>query len=426
MPPSMASTNPSFGASEGPPQFGAAPGPGGFLALPALTNQAAFAPPSHSAGLAPELAALVYAEEADGPAADGKSLLKPPEKKPRIILLVTRLAPSVEEGTLHRILEQCGDLVALRRGRDQLGEPMSFAFAQLGDPESAWKAMTCLTGLKLEGQELKVLAEESAEVMIQNWRASQQLALKVGSEEELAWELERQSVSCKAQIDSVVEEIYGATATDDKSGNVAFVAQRNQELRDRERARVERGLKRKAWREAEVAKLLERVESTEKKLRCAEREKDDADRIREGHETQSKDDQGKSGLGKHDGSVAIRLADNQQLCDMVDRVQAEPRDVLFKLELDLNFLRQEKILERKLRPWLERKVELCMGGAQSDLVEYILRRINAASQPDMLISDLMRFLDDSSEILVERMWRMLAFELHRAGHALQGPSKPRF
>jgi len=111
-------------------------------------------------------------------------------------------------------------------------------------------------------------------------------------------------------------------------------------------------------------------------------------------------------------------ADNRRLIDMVHSMQAEPRDDLFRMELNLPYLRGERILERKLRPWLERRVDLCMGGPQSDLVEFILRRINASSMPDALISELTRYLDDSAEPLVERVWRMLAFELMRSGVAL--------
>merc|ERR1712113_454038 len=87
------------------------------------------------------------------------------------------------------------------------------------------------------------------------------------------------------------------------------------------------------------------------------------------------------------------------------------------MDINVPFLRGEKILEKKLRPWLERKIDLYMGGPQSDLVEYILRRVNAPSVPDPLISDLARYLDDNAEFLIERMWRMLAFELLRCGVA---------
>merc|ERR1711933_695982 len=107
----------------------------------------------------------------------------------------------------------------------------------------------------------------------------------------------------------------------------------------------------------------------------------------------------------------------------VDRVQAESRSSLFKIDVDAAFLRSERIFERKLRPWLEKRVELYMGGTQTDLVEHIIRRVNACPHPEALTSELTRYLDDNADTIVERMWRMLAFELMRGGLVFQGPPK---
>lgn len=112
------------------------------------------------------------------------------------------------------------------------------------------------------------------------------------------------------------------------------------------------------------------------------------------------------------GAPKRRLpGDSKALRELVDQIQGETREEIYKTELNVDFLRREKIFEKKLRPWLETKIDLLMGGPQSDLVEYILRRVNAAAKPDELIQDLMRYLDDNADTLVERMWRMLVFEL---------------
>merc|ERR1712150_29828 len=167
--------------------------------------------------------------------------------------------------------------------------------------------------------EVKVLLEESTESTIGKWRSAQQVALKVSNDEELAWELERKSVSCRSQIDAKVAEIFGAA---DESGG-AYTAQRTQELREREKSRIDRALKRKAWREAEYLKELERVESAEKKLRRDERERDDADRDAESAEVKPVEEEREDERERENGRGAnvIRLADDQQLCEMVDRVQ---------------------------------------------------------------------------------------------------------
>merc|ERR1719163_1075211 len=102
----------------------------------------------------------------------------------------------------------------------------------------------------------------------------------------MEWELERKAVSCKALIDAKLEELYGAVEGSDSAGGA--VMQRRQELRQREKIRVERVKKRKAWREAEFMRELQRVESSEKSLRDAERRKDVADRDKEEKEAKDK------------------------------------------------------------------------------------------------------------------------------------------
>lgn len=395
------------------------PGPPGGVRppLPALP-----APGAAPTGLAPELAALAVAEGS----AEGKALLVD-TKKPRIILLATRLAPDLQENHMQQILEQCGEVHAWRRARGAAGEPLSFGFVQFGDPEAAWKASTCLAKRVLCGHEMKILVEESAEALIKKWRDSQKAALKVSTDDELEWELERKAVSCKALIDTKMEEIYGPP----EDGSPGACAQRRQELREREQARVKRVRKRKAWRETEYAQELAGVEKEEKRLRREEREADDQDRVKEEAEMREKVETDlkaakldELGVGHTNLLTNVSLADSRAICDTVDHVQAESRNNIFRMELDTGFLRDEKIIESKLRPWLERKIDFFMGGPQSDLVEYILRRVNGASNPESLINDLSRFLDEGAEPVVERMWRMLVFEAVRAGKlSLEPPSR---
>merc|ERR1712232_696974 len=110
------------------------------------------------------------------------------------------------------------------------------------------------------------------------------------------------------------------------------------------------------------------------------------------------------------GALAIIGNDERVLTDLVDRIQSESRDNIFKMDLDVKYLREEKIFEKKLRPWLDQKIDLFMGGPQSDLVEYVLRRVHGAITADAL---------------VERMWRMLVFELMRGGQPMGGSRSER-
>ncbi|CAK9015932.1 unnamed protein product [Durusdinium trenchii] len=330
------------------------------------------------------------------------------EKKPQLFMLIAQLSP--HESHMQQLLEQCGDLQAFRRAQDAEGKPMSFGVAQFADPESAWKAVTCLSKQRIGGQEIKVLLEENTEHFILKWKTSQKAVFRVSSDEDLEWELERKAVSCKALVDGKLEELFGAEGT-------GAAQQRRQELRAREDKRVERARKRKAWREAEYSEELERVEVSELGLREAERKRDEEDREKEEQELQEKQrkEQKLEKLEAQHGVVrsadVAQLAENRALMELVHKVQEEPREELFTMKLDTAYLRNERILERKLRPWLERKIDLHMGGQASDLVELIIRRVNGAAQPDPLIAELERFLDEFAEPLVERLWRMLALEL---------------
>lgn len=390
-----------------------------------------FAPPGMAPvrGLAQEIQGLVAVGQdgqGQGPVPQHVAPVVFQEKKPQLFMLIAQMAPQVDEAHMQQVLEQCGEVQAFRRGKDSAGQPMSFGVAQFGDPEAAWKASSCLNKRRVAGQEVKILLEENTENLINRWKQSQKAVLRVNTDEEMEWELERKAVSCKALIDAKLEELYGAAEGSDNAGGA--VMQRRQELRQREKVRVERVKKRKAWREAEFMRELQRVESSEKSLRDAERRKDVVDRERE--EKEAKDKQAREvRLEKLDvdgGATNVnvsQLADNHALMELVDKVQNEHRESLFTVRIDPTYLRNERLLERKLRPWLERKIDLFMGGQTSDLVEHIIRRVNGASQPDPLIAELERFLDDHAEPLVERLWRMLTLELTQDGLVLPSVAK---
>ncbi|CAE7674236.1 RBM25, partial [Symbiodinium pilosum] len=166
----------------------------------------------------------------------------------------------------------------------------------------------------------QVLLEENTEQVILRWKTSQKSVYRVNSDEELEWELERTAVSCKALLDSKIEELYGAS---DVSGGAA--AQRRKELREREQKRVDRARKRKMWREAEFARELDRLQSSEKRLREEERLRDDVDREKQEQEAQEKQrkELKLEKLEADDGLVrtlnVAQLADNRALMQMVEK-----------------------------------------------------------------------------------------------------------
>lgn len=394
------------------------------MALPAVPSMAPMGVPGMQGaspampGLAMQLAQLM--STADGAAAATPSATK---RKPRLLLLLTRLSPEVPDSHLQQILEQCGEVQGFRRGRGLSGELLNFGMAQFEDPASAWRALTCINKQVLKGQEVRVLAEEATEQVIKTWRESQRVALKVNTPEELDWELEKQSVGCKALIDAKLEELYGTS-----EGHTAGKAEtmRLEELRQRELIRIERVKKRKAWRDSQFQEELSKVEDVEKRRKLEEDRLDEEERAAEEAEQKERAEKEQQLERLKQESTQKHLAlleDNKALVELVDKVQAESRDDLFRMGLDVNFLRSERVLDLKLRPWLEKKIDLLMGGQQSDVVEWIIRKVHANAMPEAIINELSRYLDDSAEPLVERMWRMIGFELVRGGFLLPSDKK---
>lgn len=406
----------------GPPGMCRGP-PGGMM--PAPPGTLALAPPPPQ-GVPAAFRAPDVPQFGAPPSFDGALASHIPEKKPQLFMLIAQMAPQITEPQMQQLLEQCGEVQAFRRGKDGAGNPLSFGVAQFSDAEAAWKASNCLMKRSISGQEIKIMLEENTENLITKWKTAQKLILRVSNDDELEWELERKAVSCKALIDAKLEELYGPSEVAAAGGGAAL--QRRQELRERERTRVDRAKKRKAWRESEFTRELSHLEASEKSLRGKERERDNVDRLREENELKEKQarELKLEKLEADGGATNVnvsQLADNRTLMELVDKVQEEPREGLFTVRIDPSYLRNERILERKLRPWLEKRVDLYMGGQMSDLVEHIIRRVNGTSLPDPLVAELERFLDDHAEPLVERLWRMLVLELTQDG--LELPSVKR-
>ncbi|KAL8275873.1 hypothetical protein Esti_000209 [Eimeria stiedai] len=103
------------------------------------------------------------------------------------------------------------------------------------------------------------------------------------------------------------------------------------------------------------------------------------------------------------------IEDSKKILAMVPSEKAE----LFAYKVDWSLLVQKGILEKKLRPWVRKKVIEFMG-AEEDLVQevidYILKRVEDRPNPKELLEELSRFLDEEAEGFLKHMWRLLIFE----------------
>ncbi|OEH80015.1 hypothetical protein cyc_08602 [Cyclospora cayetanensis] len=100
---------------------------------------------------------------------------------------------------------------------------------------------------------------------------------------------------------------------------------------------------------------------------------------------------------------------SKKILAMVPSEKAE----LFAYKIDWTLLNQANVFEKKLRPWVRKKVIEFMGAEESlvqEVIDYILNRVAEKPNPKELLEELSRFLDDEAEGFLKHLWRLLIFE----------------
>mmetsp|Transcript_70528 Transcript_70528/g.187880 ORF Transcript_70528/g.187880 Transcript_70528/m.187880 type:complete len:345 (-) Transcript_70528:91-1125(-) len=179
--------------------------------------------------------------------------------------------------------------------------------------------------------------------------------------------------------------------------------------------RRERKRRRKAEDEADKADLeAEAVEIAEAEAAAAAAAAEDAER-----EAARQTANGASGQGDDDGKGK---PDREQIKELIAKIPTTKAD-LFEYPMNWNVIQDEGIVDRKLKPWVKKKVAEFLGEEDISMTSYILRKVELCNTaqpmlvprtPDQLVADLKELLDDDAEEFVVKMWRMLIFEVLRA------------
>jgi len=116
-------------------------------------------------------------------------------------------------------------------------------------------------------------------------------------------------------------------------------------------------------------------------------------------------------LTRLEGGGEVKLNDT----DMRRLIQQVPTDKAraFAFKIDWQIVADHHIVDKKLRPWVKKKVNEFLGAEESSMVEFILRKVSGGSGPESVLAELEGFLDDEAENFTLKMWRMLIFEVLR-------------
>ncbi|XP_026680966.1 RNA-binding protein 25 [Diaphorina citri] len=85
------------------------------------------------------------------------------------------------------------------------------------------------------------------------------------------------------------------------------------------------------------------------------------------------------------------------------------KKVLFNYQIDWAAV-DNQLMERKIRPWINKKIIEYIGEPEPTLVDFICSKVLAGSAPQGVLDDVQMVLDEEAEIFVVKMWRLLIYE----------------
>uniref|UniRef100_S4RGE6 RNA binding motif protein 25 n=1 Tax=Petromyzon marinus TaxID=7757 RepID=S4RGE6_PETMA len=107
-------------------------------------------------------------------------------------------------------------------------------------------------------------------------------------------------------------------------------------------------------------------------------------------------------------NVASSEEKRKHIKSLIEKIPtAKPE--LFAYTLDWTMV-DSTLMERRVKPWINKKIIEYIGEEEPTLVEFICTKILAHSAPQSILDDVSMVLDDEAEVFVVKMWRLLIYE----------------
>ncbi|XP_017770263.1 PREDICTED: RNA-binding protein 25 isoform X2 [Nicrophorus vespilloides] len=116
-----------------------------------------------------------------------------------------------------------------------------------------------------------------------------------------------------------------------------------------------------------------------------------------------------NGEKKSDESLKSQEEKRKHIKSLIEKIPTE-KDALFAYQLDWSAI-DNGLMERKIRPWINKKIIEYIGEPEPTLVDFICSKVMAGSQPQIILEDVQMVLDEEAEVFVVKMWRLLIYEV---------------
>ncbi|KAI1720547.1 PWI domain-containing protein [Ditylenchus destructor] len=82
----------------------------------------------------------------------------------------------------------------------------------------------------------------------------------------------------------------------------------------------------------------------------------------------------------------------------------------------------ENLLEKRIKPWINKKICEYIGEEEPSLVTFICEKIANKAEPAQILGDLSMVLDDEAEVFMIKLWRLIVYESEAKKLGLSGSS----
>lgn len=146
---------------------------------------------------------------------------------------------------------------------------------------------------------------------------------------------------------------------------------------------------------------------------------------------------------KDENGAKVHDEKRRHIKSIIDRIPTQ-KEELFNYKLDRNEI-DSGLMERKIRPWINKKIIEYIGEPEPTLVDFICSKVLAGSPPQSILDDVqmvsslsdlpnisiidysslfhsvrLQVLDEEAEVFVVKMWRLLIYELDAKKSGIAG------
>ena len=107
----------------------------------------------------------------------------------------------------------------------------------------------------------------------------------------------------------------------------------------------------------------------------------------------------------------------KQLYDKIPTKKSE----LFKYPINWEIINENAIIEKKLRPWVEKRIMDYLGSEEEAVINLIVKKVKKKCPPQEIEDKMETVLKNEAEDFVMKMWKILVFEQLKVTHGLIKP-----